>query len=77
MPEQIVCVRDTKVTKFSGFATFVEKIEKVELVYWIVADYIQRTKILLAIACIFINPTFRKLVKQVQFFPFNNILQAD
>jgi len=25
MPEQIVCVRDTKVTKFSGFATFVEK----------------------------------------------------
>jgi len=44
MPEQIVCVRDTKVTKFSGFATFVEKIGKVKLVYWIVADYTQRTK---------------------------------
>jgi len=29
MPEQIVCVRDTKVTKFSGFTTFVEKRGKV------------------------------------------------
>jgi hypothetical protein len=27
MPEQIVCVRDTKVTIFSGFVTIVEKLE--------------------------------------------------
>jgi len=117
MPEQIVCVRDTKVTKFSDFAPFVEKIEEVELVYWIVVDYTQRTKntafigvviisvrnvrfasflmnffmkndltaflnllntntgavvnytqrtkILLTIARILINPTFRKLIKQL------------
>ena len=44
MPEQIVCVRDTKETKFSDFAPIVEQIEEVELVYWIVADYTQRTK---------------------------------